>query len=330
MLSLSQALLKRWPLFKPRSVLDEAFIPWLHHKECLQPLAKPEKANQILKALSRSEILGRTHDDQVIYLSHARDKSALLREIGRLREMTFRRVGEGTGRRRDLDIYDHYYHHLVLWNHDDQQIGGAYRIGDCQAILQKNGLAGLYTHSLFDYQPEACEYLNEALELGRSFVHPDYWGKASLDYLWQGIGSYLRHRPNIRYLIGPVSISADLPVSLIDELVWFYQHFYCASESFAIPKQPYRLNQETQAKLLTVYADLDRKEAFDGLQARFKSQGYKVPVLFKQYTALFKRSGIQFLGFNVDPNFSDCIDGLMMVDIQAMKAKKRARYLEDN
>ncbi len=174
-------------------------------------MAHPESPLEVRRALQAAEVLGRTNDGKQILLLDARPDDPALREIGRLRELAFRRVGEGTGARRDLDRYDAWYRHVVLWDEQALAIVGAYRLGEAGTILRERGLDGLYSASLFDYAPEAQAFLPEAVELGRSFVQPAYWGSRSLDYLWQGIGAYLRKRPEVRYLFGPVSLSASLP-----------------------------------------------------------------------------------------------------------------------
>src|SRR5690606_5028422 len=138
-------------------------------------IAHPEERTAIKKELSAAQLIGTTRDNHKIFLCDQTRQPSVVREIGRLREMTFRLVGEGTGSRRDLDKYDHYYRHLVLWDEDKLCIAGAYRIGDCAQILRDQGLHGLYTAELFHYRTAATAYLEQAVELGRSFVHPDYW-----------------------------------------------------------------------------------------------------------------------------------------------------------
>src|SRR5690606_37014068 len=128
-----------------------------------------------------------TQDGKHIYLYRYDANSPILREIARLREIAFRAVEEGTGRRRDLDNLDTWYTQLILWDADDLEIAGAYRLGDANAIVAERGLDGLYSHSLFEYhQQRMAPFIAQGLELGRSFVQPKYWGKRSLDYLWQG------------------------------------------------------------------------------------------------------------------------------------------------
>jgi len=290
-------------------------------------IAHPEDRAALKKELKNAQLLGTTRDNHGIYLCDYSRHPSVLREIGRLRELTFRRVGEGTGSRRDLDKYDHYYRQLVLWDEDKLTIAGAYRLGEADQILARQGLRGLYTADLFDFTPELKPYLAQGLELGRSFVHPDYWGKASLDYLWQGIGAYLKHHPQVRYLIGPVSMSAQFSCELRELLVYYYQRYYQNPTPLAAGKQAYRLDESTQVRFDAKFEGLDRDQGFELLQTRFQAQGCKIPVLYKQYAALFEEGGWTLLGFSVDAEFGNCLDGLFMADLQQLKANKRARYL---
>lgn len=290
-------------------------------------IAHPEDRRELQRELKSARLLGETRDHNGIYLADYRNDSALIREIGRLREVAFRRVGEGTGGRRDLDRYDRHYRHLVLWDRDTLELAGAYRLGEMGGLLAQQGEQGLYTRSLYRFRPAFHGYLQQGLELGRSFVNPQYWGKASLDYLWQGIGAYLRHHPQVRYLIGPVSMSAAYPRELIDQLVFHYRQHYACSETLVQAHQPYRMTAEVEDTLTQQYGHLDREAAFARLQSAFQAAGEKLPVLFKQYAALFEDGGFQLLAFSVDPDFGDCIDGLFMADLKRLKPAKRKRYL---
>lgn len=290
-------------------------------------ISHPENRQALLQELEQGEKLGETRDGNAIYLLGCSHQSTILREIGRLREITFRKVGEGTGQRRDLDQFDLHYQHLVLWDARRLEIAGAYRLGLGSDILREYGEAGFYTHSLYDFAPEFHTFLHYGMELGRSFVNPDYWGKSSLDYLWQGIGAYLARHPQIRYLVGPVSMSARYPADLLDELVFYFQQYYPPALQLARAHTPYVLSGETTDTLCLKYYGLDRDAAFARLQESFTAAGHKIPVLFKQYTSLFEEGGFQCLLFSIDRNFNDCVDGLCMADLTYLKANKRKRYI---
>src|SRR3546814_10935350 len=141
--------------------------------------------------------------DPPLFRSCAAD-SLLRREICRLRELTVRQVGEGTGRSRDLDAFDPHYQHIVVWDAAAMRIAGAYRVARCAQVLARAGLAGIYTASLFRYADDAVPRRAEGIEMVRSFVLPDYLGSRSLDYLWQGLGAYLQRFTAVRFLFGPV------------------------------------------------------------------------------------------------------------------------------
>ena len=166
-------------------------------------IAHPENRAELKTAIKQCEHLGTTADGKTIVLYRCEESSPIMREIGRLREVAFRTVGEGTGRRRDVDNYDRDYLHLILWDEDALEIVGAYRFAESQKIMDSKGIEGLYTSTLFDYQQGMLPHFAKGLELGRSFVQPKYWGKRSLDYLWVGIGAFIAKNPQYQYLYGP-------------------------------------------------------------------------------------------------------------------------------
>ena len=295
--------------------------------ETERTIAHPENRQLLQQELRQAQLLGITRDNNAIYLLRWSPDSAVIREIGRLRELAFRKVGEGTGKRRDLDAFDQHYRHLVLWDREAMEIAGAYRLGIGAELLQARGVEGFYTRSLYQYEPELVEYLRQGVELGRSFVNPAYWGKASLDYLWQGIGCYLAHHPEVRYLLGPVSVSASFPRALCEELVFYFNTFYGAQQRLAMARHPFVLAKDTCARLQARYAQLDREQGLALLQETFSQAGHRIPVLYRQYTALFEEGGFQVLAFGLDPDFSDCLDGFCMTDLNRLKASKRARYI---
>ncbi len=292
-------------------------------------VAHPEDRQLLLQETQNMKCLGESRDGNRILLTGYYDSPVMMREVGRLREVTFRKVGEGTGAKRDLDRFDRDYQHLLLWDRETLRLAGAYRIGNTAALLREYGEDGLYVRTLFDFQPGLHDFLAHGLELGRSFVNPDYWGKSSLDYLWQGLGAYLNHHSNVRYLIGPVTISASFPKSLIDHLVFYYQRFYASPRALASAKKPYIIDSQRRCALEIEYQDVGREKGFQLLQQVFQSEGEKVPVLFKQYAALFEAGGFQLLAFSIDPDFGDCIDGLFLADLSRLKPSKRKRYLSE-
>lgn len=292
-------------------------------------LAGPEAlAEAVDPALLRAGIanlrcLGETCDGKQIRVGRLPVQAPLMREIGRLRELTFRAVGEGTGRSVDLDAWDGWYEHIVLWDPSAERIVGAYRIARGAPVLAAHGIAGLYTASLFDYADDVIPRIAQGMELGRSFVVPDYWGSRSLDYLWQGIGAYLRAHPSVRYLFGTVSISAALPLTARQQIVAHYAHYFGGAPGQAVSKWPFAYQAASPGHAL------DADTAFRVLKANLGALGAQVPMLYKQYTELCEPGGARFLAFGVDSDFGDAVDGLIEVDLQRMRPKKRQRYLGD-
>ncbi|MET3151465.1 UNVERIFIED_ORG: putative hemolysin [Stenotrophomonas geniculata] len=289
-----------------------------------EPLAAPVPPAQVAAAIAAATVLGQTADGKQILLASCTADSPLLHELGRLRELTFRQVGEGTGRSRDLDDFDLHYQHIVIWDGTAQRIAGAYRIMRGAQALARRGLAGLYSASLFRYSDDAIPRIAEGLELGRSFVVPDYWGSRSLDYLWQGIGAYLQCQPGIRYLFGAVSISTALPRDAREQLVAYYQRYYGVADGRVQSNRPFQYFAAPPC-----FGEMDAAAAFDVLKANLAALGTGVPTLYRQYTDLCEPGGARFLAFGVDPDFSDSIDGLIEVDLHAIRPHKRKRYLRD-
>jgi putative hemolysin len=249
-----------------------------------------------------------------------------LLELGRLREVAFREVGEGTGRERDLDEFDRYYLHLVLWDREARVIAGAYRMGPTDAILPQHGPDGLYTSTLFRYSPKVLQQMGPAIELGRSFVHPSYQGAYQpLLLLWKGIGRFLSMNPRYRRLFGPVSISNDYQSMSKQLLIAFLQmnRYLPDLARLVRPLHPpsYGPIRDWDRKLTgTVARNL---EDLDDLIAEIEADRKSIPVLLRQYLKL----NAHLLGFNVDPDFGDVLDGLLLVDLPGVDRKILWKFL---
>lgn len=287
------------------------------------PIALPENRQELMKAMHNCELLGETADKKQIYLYIHKGSSPIMREIGRLREISFRAAGEGTLTKRDIDAYDSHYFHLVLWDQDELEIAGSYRFGDAETLSVKGHPTGLYSATLFDYGSGHKELFKYGLELGRSFVQPKYWGKRSLDYLWYGIGAYLSRYPKYKYLFGGVSISNAYPKPAKDLLVAFYKAHFPSQFCKAKAKLPYLANTNHQ----THFTGDNYKKEFAELKHLLANMGVTVPTLYKQYTETYVEGGVSFLDFNVDPLFADCIDGLVIGELDKLQPKRRQRYM---
>lgn len=250
----------------------------------------------------------------------------VLREIGRLRESTFRLVGEGTGREIDLDRFDEHYLHLFVWNTESRQIVGAYRVGQTDVLLKRFGADGLYTSTLFNYRPRLLTQLNPGLELGRSFVIPEYQRNFSpLLLLWKGIGRFIAMNPRYRRVFGAVSISDDFQSMTKQLLMAFLKANSFDHELAALvrPKNPPKVQRFRDADprcLATMVNDVGDVEELVG---EIESNRRNVPVLLRQYLKL----NAKLLGFNIDPDFGDVLDGLVMVDLATVDRAILNRYL---
>ncbi len=286
----------------------------------------PVNPTAIRNELKTAESLGTTVDNKHILMIDYKENSFVMDEIGRLREMTFRSIGEGTGRSKDIDRYDHYYRHLVLWDDEKLEIAGAYRLGEIWR-WQNQPIGELYSSTLFSYQAAMQSYVTRGLELGRSFVQPQYWGMRSLDYLWQGIGSYLAAHQQVQYLFGPVSLSSSLPKTARDMVAYFYTIHFPDLDRLAVATHPYVIDPATKAHLRKKMPGQNLDADKEWLCEQLGFMGLKIPTLFKQYADVCRVGGVRFCGFSVDPAFNHCVDGLVMVDLNYLKPKKRARYI---
>lgn len=296
--------------------------------DTVENVIHPARSKLIRRELKQSQLIGCTDNGKQIYLFDYQPNSSVMREIGRLRELSFRAVQEGTGNALDIDNYDRYYRHLVLWDDDDLEVVGAYRIGETANILRTKGVTGLYTRSLFEFDEQFLPLLESSIELGRSFVQPRYWGKRSLDYLWFGIGAYLRNNPHIEYLFGPVSMSASYPDRAAQSIASFYSKLFSPDSVLARPRNPFAFPSQVMFDAYRgVKTESGYRQAYQLLKEQLGPMGVRVPTLYKQYVETCEPGGCQFLGFNVDAGFSDCIDALILVHLDRLKDKKRERYI---
>lgn len=292
-------------------------------------IAHPEDRKFLRDEIQKSKLLGSTSDDKKIYLHTFESESVILRELGRLREFSFRKVGEGANKKRDTDKYDKYYSHIILWDDDALEIVGAYRICDSSMVLANYGVQGFYSSTLFEFQEGFYPYLKNSIELGRSFVQPKYWGTRALDYLWYGIGAYLASNPHIKHMFGPVSLSSTYPIYAQQLIVYFYS-IYFSKNNLVKCKLPFTAH--TSQKFLEETQELfcanDYQKDFKTLRKTLNEIGFSVPMLFKQYTEITENNGSYFGGFNIDPDFNSCIDGFIIVDIDNIKEAQKQRYIK--
>lgn len=276
-----------------------------------------EDMKRELERLKMNDGLLFTKSNFEIYLGKPEQIPNILRELGRLREVTFRQVGEGTNKRMDVDEYDLYYLHLFVWDSKSNQIVGAYRLGQGDKIIEHYSKRGFYVTSLFDLDDQMLPILQQTLEMGRSFVVKAYQQKPlPLFLLWQGILAFLAKNNHYQYLMGPVSISNDFTRFSKDVLIAFIKkHYYNADlAQMVYPRKEFKVktNMDDIDVVLERHAnDLQKLDRFiSGIEP-----GYlKIPVLLKQYI----KQNAKIIGFNVDPKFNNCLDGLMIANIKEM------------
>lgn len=286
----------------------------------------PEERIELKQELKRGISLGETFDGKSIILYQSQRENCVIKEIGRLREISFRFVGEGSGKKRDIDIYDFYYKHLIIWDNEQLEIAGAYRLGVCREIIATFDKKGLYTSTLFEFDDKFDSYLNRGVELGRSFVQPKYWNSRALDYLWQGIGAYLKSRPDIEYLFGAISLSDSFNLKAKGVLIYFYKRYFGSKDNLIKHKVPYIPSKEIEDYCEAIFVGDDYRANMRILKSELAFMGYTVPTLFKQYSELCEEGGVAFLDFGYDKDFNNCIDGFIITDLTLLKDSKRKRY----
>lgn len=238
----------------------------------------------------------------------------ILNEIGRLREVTFRAVGEGTNRSIDLDEFDLYYFHLFIWDNDADKIVGAYRVGKGKEIIDRYGIKGFYINTLFKIKKAMLPVLYESIELGRSFIVEDYQRRPlPLFLLWKGILYFLIKNPEYRYLIGPVTISGkytDVSKELIMKFI-IRNHYNNELARYISPRCKYRVETKDPDVDVMLDASQNNITVLDKMIGDIEPSSDKLPILLKKYISLNAR----IVGFNIDPKFNMCLDGLLILDL---------------
>ncbi len=282
-----------------------------------EAVAGPQDKQLILKeidALKKESLLFEVSSYKC-FLANPEDIPTLIKEIGRKREESFREVGEGTNKPFDTDSFDNYYKHLFLWDKDNSEIVGAYRLGIGSEIINKYGLNGFYTQTLFDYSKSFIDQLSVSIELGRSFISPQYQKEAlPLMLLLKGLLYSVVKYEDCKYLIGPVSISS-----------WyspFYQslmvHYLLSKQSndyfkdFVTPRNPFKLDFIRVDVNSLLSKKMDSIERFDRFMMKLSDNEYRLPTLIKKYIKLNSK----ILAFNVDKEFNYCLDGLILLNIK--------------
>lgn len=287
----------------------------------LGPHASASEVEAALARLTPHRLV--QHEEFDVYCAPFAELGVLMEQIAIAREVTFRAVGEGTGLSRDSDRFDPHYLHLFLWDKQQRRIAGAYRVGLVDEIVARHGVKGLYTRSLYRYDESFTRKLGSAIEMGRSFIHPDYQRRpVCLDLLWRGIGQILVQRPRYHTLFGSVSISreySDLARSLIADTM--LTNFRAQEFSDLVqPLKPLRVDNRVWSQ--SMLAELANVKMLGKLIGRC-DPGKAVPVLLRHYLSLNGR----LICFNIHSKFNDSLEGLIVVDVRKTEQKTLNRFM---
>jgi putative hemolysin len=306
----------------------QLLLPRRVRRATQQPIALALPSRQVseeIENLPPSQCLMASGELEVFH-ARAAQIPRTLQEIGRLREISFRAAGEGSGKPRDLDEFDSTYIQLFVWNRNAGELVGGYRLGPTDEILPASGLRGLYTSTLFDFAPGFQRRIACALEMGRTFVRPEYQRSlGALPLLWKGIGRFILRNPRYRILFGAVSISNRYrPLSRHLMVSFLRSYHYLRSLSGMVEaRTPFRPTGEREFVEQTVELVGNNLDELSTIISDIESNGAGIPILLKHYLKL----GGRMLGFNVDPSFSDVVDGLILVDLTQTDAKILERFV---
>jgi putative hemolysin len=290
-------------------------------------IVRPIERRMLRRELDAAIYLGSPAPYKRLYLAGANGSPSVVREIARLREVTFRNVGEGTGKRLDKDKYDQSYRHLILWDDEQLEIVGAYRLGFCDEILPRQGIYGLYTSSLFRFSEEFIQRLPYSIEMGRSFIQRQYWNSHALEYLWSGIGVVIENEPTVKYLYGPVSINGTYSNEAKEALVYVCSKWYGALEGYVTSLHRYCIPEEKKHALQEYFCGTTYNEDLNKLKLRLRAVGVTIPTLLRQYSGLCSPEGVRFCDFGIDASFGSCIDGFIQLELAYLTSEKYERYI---
>ncbi len=286
----------------------------------------PVSSKLLKKELTTSKLLGNSGGDKFIYSVDYNTAPNVVKEIARLREITFRKVGEGTGKSMDFDTFDKYYKHIVVWDDKQLEIMGSYRLGISSEILQQYGKDGLYNSGQFEISDDFMPILEHSIELGRSFIQEKYWKTRALDYLWQGIATLFQEYPEVKYLYGAVSISDSYSDIAKEMIIFYYKKWYSGYEHMAKPFERFSISHKKLEELDSTFTGRDHIEDFHILKQSLKNLGHSIPVLFRKYTELCDFGGVKFIDFSVDADFNNSVDGFIVIDLSKLRLLIRDRY----
>jgi len=285
-----------------RSLKQEPVVPPQPKEKLMEEVAKLNKSYLLFKI-----------KNFCVYCAPPQEIRCILNEIGRLREITFRQVGEGTNRKSDLDEFDLYYNQLFIWDDEKNCIAGGYRIGKGADIVHEYGIRGFYSQSLFKMKDSLIPVLKQSLELGRSFITQEYQRQPmSLFMLWKGVLYFLMKNPEYRYLIGPVSISNNYSTVSGELIIRFIMthHFDWNLARFIKPRKDFKFKSKDQ-NINIIMGNMDDINKLDKFIGDVEELNTGLPVLLKKYIKL----NAKIIGFNIDPKFNNSLDGFLILDV---------------
>jgi len=302
------------PFEKETKLLDTSNLKIQRSPKQIAMPANHDKIVMEVDALRNTDCRLLQSKNYEVFFTEAHKIPNVLHEIGRLREITFREVGEGTNESLDLDRFDKYYHHMFLWDDDTKQIAGAYRMGLGSEIYPKHGIDGFYLQELFRFEPELHDMMSKSIEMGRAFITKDFQQKPMpLFLLWKGIMHTTLRYPEHKFLIGGVSISnqfSDFSKSLMIEFM--KSHYYDPYiAQYVHPKKEFKVKlKDADKDFIFDEAEADLNK-FDKIIDELEPGSLRLPVLIKKYI----KQNARVVAFNVDPLFNNAVDGLMYIRI---------------
>lgn len=319
-----------------QKVLNKLRTPVMHPKpqRPMKPVGPAVERALLLEDFQKSQLMfdsspDRDNKGMRVYRATGREVPHVMLELGRLREETFRTVGEGTGLERDIDQFDDYYDHFIAWDKGKQEVAGAYRIGRVDAILKEYGPKGLYTNTLFKMDTLLAEDFKEGtLEAGRSFVRPEYQRGPALLVIWMAFARFIIKHPHYRSMMGPVSISNEFQENSKHLMVSYLMEHFAHEKSDMVssinpPQFESSLSPEDLTSLLNASMNLNALQDF--VREAEGNPKAQIPQLIKLYLEL----GVRFLAFNKDDEFNT-IDGLIWLDIRQVPEAVGLRYFGED
>lgn len=295
--------------------------------DTISPLAQIESRNHLIRAINECEVLREFNDNKklVIYRCGSESDSPIIEELGRLRQRCYRDIGSGSEKERDNDIFDFSYYHIILWDHADAEIMGAYRVIPAGEQLARLGAEGLYSNSLFKYHDNAHASLEKCIEVGRGFIQKQYQKSSALDYLWRGIFDFVKRYPDYKYLLGILTIPGAFPEDVQKLIVTFYSAYFSTENDFCTPAELFTVED---AQDPPHFSGNDFRNDWVVLNHLLKEKGYELPWPFKQSVKWFAPGGSSIISFTKDVSFNS-VAGLNLCAVDKLNEMYFKHFLKD-